>query len=91
MFGHASISVEWLVPELILSVGVSSTGSSQEVAVADNKNPNEKQRGENNPGKYHYNPGNQAGKTAEKTITLESDPVNNRDRTESPNEKIGSR
>ena len=33
--------------------------------MADNKNPNEKQPGEKPEGKYHYNPGNQAGKTAE--------------------------
>jgi len=28
-----------------------------------NKNPNEKQPGENPEGKYHFNPGNMAGKT----------------------------
>ena len=33
--------------------------------MADKKNLNEKQPGENPEGKYHYNPGNQAGKTAE--------------------------
>ena len=33
--------------------------------MADNKNPNEKQPGEHPEGKYHYNPGNQAGKSAE--------------------------
>ncbi|SIO49027.1 hypothetical protein SAMN05443247_06340 [Bradyrhizobium erythrophlei] len=33
--------------------------------MADNKNPNEKQPGEKPEGKYHYNPGNQSGKTAE--------------------------
>jgi hypothetical protein len=32
--------------------------------MVDNKNPNEKQPGENPVGKYHYNPGNMAGKTA---------------------------
>jgi hypothetical protein len=31
----------------------------------DSKNPNDKQRGEKPEGKYHYNPGNQSGKTAE--------------------------
>jgi hypothetical protein len=30
--------------------------------MANNKNPNEKQPGENPDGKYHYNPGNMAGK-----------------------------
>jgi hypothetical protein len=33
--------------------------------MADNKNPNEKQPGENPEGKFHYNPGNQSGKVAE--------------------------
>lgn len=33
--------------------------------MADNKNPNEKQPGEKPEGRYHYNPGNQSGKTAE--------------------------
>ena len=33
--------------------------------MADNKNPNEQQPGEKQEGKYHYNPGNQSGKTAE--------------------------
>jgi len=28
----------------------------------NNKNPNEKQPGENPEGKYHFNPGNMAGK-----------------------------
>ena len=32
--------------------------------MANNKNPNEKQPGEKSPGKYHYNPGNMAGKEA---------------------------
>jgi hypothetical protein len=31
--------------------------------MADNKNPTQKQPGEKEPGKYHYNPGNQSGKT----------------------------
>ena len=30
--------------------------------MANNKNPNEKQPGENPDGKYHFNPGNMAGK-----------------------------
>ena len=44
--------------------------------MADNKNPDVKQSGEHPEGKYHYNPGNQAGKTAEivpKEETKESD------------------
>jgi hypothetical protein len=32
--------------------------------MANNKNPNEKQPGENPEGKFHYNPGNMAGKKA---------------------------
>jgi hypothetical protein len=34
--------------------------------MTDNKKPNEKQPGEKPEGKYHYNPGNQSGKEAEK-------------------------
>jgi hypothetical protein len=30
--------------------------------MANNKKPNEKQPGENPEGKYHFNPGNMAGK-----------------------------
>jgi hypothetical protein len=30
--------------------------------MANNKNPNQKQPGENEPGKFHYNPGNMSGK-----------------------------
>lgn len=33
--------------------------------MANNKNPNEKQPGENPEGKYHFNPGNMAGKKPE--------------------------
>jgi hypothetical protein len=36
--------------------------------MADNKNPNEKQPGEKPEGKYHYNPGNQSGKTTEDVV-----------------------
>jgi hypothetical protein len=32
------------------------------MADENNKNPNEKQPGENPHGKYHFNPGNMAGK-----------------------------
>lgn len=35
--------------------------------MANNNNPNEKQPGEKAEGKYHYNPGNMSGKTAEKS------------------------
>jgi hypothetical protein len=33
--------------------------------MTNKKNPNEKQPGENPDGKYHFNPGNMAGKTPE--------------------------
>ena len=33
--------------------------------MANNKNPNQKQPGENPEGKYHFNPGNMAGKKPE--------------------------
>jgi hypothetical protein len=46
--------------------------------MADNKNPNEKQRGEKPEGKYHYNPGNQSGKVAD-SLKNESERVNNKD------------
>jgi hypothetical protein len=45
--------------------------------MANNKNPNEKQPGENPEGKYHYNPGNMAGKKlgdAEKTAENRGEP-----------------
>jgi hypothetical protein len=43
--------------------------------------------GRERAGKFHYNPGNQSGKTAEKTLTKpESELENNRDRTESRTE-----
>jgi len=45
--------------------------------MANNKNPNEKQPGENPEGKYHYNPGNMAGKTIE-----DSKPESSADRKE---------
>jgi hypothetical protein len=38
---------------------------SQEYSVGNNKNPNQKQAGEKEPGKFHYNPGNMSGKTAD--------------------------
>lgn len=47
--------------------------------MADNKNPNERQPGEKQSGKYHYNPGNQSGKTVEITKP-ESEQENNVDR-----------
>jgi hypothetical protein len=31
--------------------------------MGNNKNPNQKRRGEKQPGTFHYNPGNMSGKT----------------------------
>lgn len=45
--------------------------------MANNKNQNEKQPGENPEGKYHYNPGNMAGKkigVAEQTAESRGEP-----------------
>jgi hypothetical protein len=44
-----------------------------------NRNPKQKQPGEKESGKYHYNPGNQSGKTVE-IIKPESAQENNADR-----------
>ena len=49
--------------------------------MADNRNPNQKQPGEKEAGKYHYNPGNQSGKTAD-ILKPESEQENNADRVE---------
>jgi len=50
--------------------------------MADNKKPSEKQPGEKQEGKFHYNPGNQSGKTAE-IFKDESEQENNVDRIHS--------
>ncbi|UFZ01870.1 hypothetical protein LQG66_21405 [Bradyrhizobium ontarionense] len=47
--------------------------------MADNVTPDQKQPGEKHEGKFHYNPGNQAGKTVE-VGKPESEQVNNTDR-----------
>ena len=47
--------------------------------MADNKNPNEKQPGEKSSGTFHYNPGNQSGKTVD-VVKPESEQENNTDR-----------
>jgi hypothetical protein len=54
----------------------------EEHFMADDRNPNEKQPGEKPPGKYHYNPGNQSGKSIEITKP-ESEQENNADRIDS--------
>jgi hypothetical protein len=46
--------------------------------MANNKNPNEKQPGENPEGKFHFNPGNMAGKKPgdpEKTAQNRDEPL----------------
>lgn len=50
--------------------------------MANSKNPNERQPGEKKPGKFHYNPGNMSGKTAD-TNKDESEQQNNVDETKS--------
>jgi inorganic pyrophosphatase len=50
--------------------------------MANNKTPNQKQPGEKDPGTYHFNPGNQSGKTVEITKP-ESKRKNNLDRIKS--------
>ncbi|CAL80669.1 MULTISPECIES: hypothetical protein [unclassified Bradyrhizobium] len=49
--------------------------------MADNVNPNQKQPGEKQEGQYHYNPGNQSGKTID-AGKPEGEQVNNKDRIE---------
>ena len=41
--------------------------------MANNKNPDGKQPGENPDGKYHYNPGNMAGKTPDDAKQTQGD------------------
>lgn len=48
-------------------VAVDGNPSAKETAVTDKSIPDEKKPGEKPPGKFHYNPGNMSGKTAEKT------------------------
>jgi hypothetical protein len=51
--------------------------------MANNKNPDEKQPGENPEGKYHFNPGNMAGKKptdAEKTAENRGEPSPEREK-----------
>ena len=49
--------------------------------MADNVNPNQKQPGEKQEGKFHYNPGNQSGKAID-VVKPEDEQVNNKDRIE---------
>jgi hypothetical protein len=54
--------------------------------MANNRNPKQKQPGEKEPGKYHYNPGNQSGKTVE-IIKPEPSQENNADRRQGHQEQ----
>jgi hypothetical protein len=54
--------------------------------MANNRNPKQKQPGEKEPGKYHYNPGNQSGKTVE-IIKPEPAQENNADRRQGRQEQ----
>jgi hypothetical protein len=36
-----------------------------EIILSNNKNPNQQQPGEKEPGKFHYNPGNMSGKSSQ--------------------------
>jgi hypothetical protein len=55
--------------------------------MANNKNPDEKQPGENPDGKFHYNPGNMAGK---KPGDAESTEENRGDIPPAPQQKPAS-
>jgi hypothetical protein len=54
--------------------------------MATNKDSRQKQPGEKGPGKYHYNPGNQSGKSIEITKP-ESEQENNVDRIQNRHEQ----
>ena len=52
--------------------------------MANNKNPNEKLPGENPEGKFHYNPGNMAGKKPEEQTDKNRGEPSHDDRKEKP-------
>jgi hypothetical protein len=54
--------------------------------MAKNKNPNQRQPGEKEPGKFHYNPGNMSGKTID-ICKDESEQQANKDRIQSRHEQ----
>ena len=58
-------------------------GAKQMWAKENNKNPNVKQPGENPDGKYHFNPGNMAGKKPGDAKQTDK----NRDEARKPNER----
>jgi hypothetical protein len=68
--------------ELIICAAVAVRALESPMA-DNNKNPNEKQPGEKPEGTYHFNPGNQSGKS--KAVPKDRpEPENNVDATESP-------
>ena len=74
--GH-SINQNRIGGNLTTSIRSSLLPVPKECLVANNKNPNEKQPGENPEGKYHFNPGNMAGKEpgdAEQTAENRGEP-----------------
>jgi hypothetical protein len=54
--------------------------------MSNNRNPNQKQPGEKDPGKFHYNPGNMSGKTID-ICKDESEQHANSDRKQSRREQ----
>ena len=54
--------------------------------MGNNKNPNQRQPGEKEPGKFHYNPGNMSGKTIG-ICKDESEQRANKDRIQSRHEQ----
>ena len=75
-------------PAELTSVRSVVLGREQRISYVRQQKSHEKQPGEKEPGKFHYNPGNMSGKSAEKTLTKpETELENNRDRTESRTEE----
>jgi hypothetical protein len=67
--------------ELIICAAVAVCPMESPMAENNNKNPNEKQPGEKPEGTYHFNPGNQSGKS--KAVPKDRpEPGNNVDATE---------
>jgi len=58
--------------------------------MGDTKKRNQRQPGEKQPGKYHYNPGNMSGKTID-IVKGEAEQENNADRIRSRHEPTKER
>jgi hypothetical protein len=63
-------------------------GSTKERSMGNNKDTNQKQPGEKEPGKFHYNPGNMSGKTAEGRKTRPGSPSQDRKAHENTPQQI---